>query len=226
MWQFAIWLRQLGLFSVSLALQLVLDRVDPFAQPQAYSALYCSFAAAAAAVVGASAAAHARKQPFAYREQNALESILFACDFARLGLGVANAAFLDAAGEHAAGWAQSLFEGALFAAILGSLAIAAVALVRGWMRSAHDASDSSDVLTAADGRIDEPLCARLRDESIWLLRCSWLVTQDFDVLPRRQELPAEAFFSGAEAAELLARGDRSVLVLSYGWQARARLWRA
>jgi hypothetical protein len=36
------------------------------------------------------------------------------------------------------------------------------------------------------------------------------------VMPRRQELPAEALYEPHEAEALFMRGDRSVLVLSHG----------
>lgn len=93
------------------------------------------------------------------------------------------------------------------------------------------------VLRQIDGQIDAPLKKRLRDGSIRLLRCSWLMNElnlkqhlksegseggaasssaPF-VMKRRQDLPEEAFFDPEEAALLLSRGDRSVLALSYGW---------
>ena len=108
--------------------------------------------------------------------------------------------------------------------ILGGLAAAIARLVLDWRATRRTIAtiDSSDVLNAAGARIDGPLRARLRDESIRLLRCSWLIAaSNVEVLPRCQELPDEAFFSGAEAEALLARGDRSVLVLSHGWQVTA-----
>ena len=36
-------------------------------------------------------------------------------------------------------------------------------------------------------------------------------------LKRRQDLPPEAFYSPEEAVDLLDRGDRSIIVLSYRW---------
>ena len=72
-------------------------------------------------------------------------------------------------------------------------------------------------------RIDRPAVEAVRNGSIRLMRCSWLlryclVHGMMAGLPRCQELPEEAFFPPEEAAALLENGSRSVFVLSYGWQ--------
>jgi hypothetical protein len=98
------------------------------------------------------------------------------------------------------------------------------------------------VIRQIEGQIDAPLKRRLRDGSIRLLKCSWLMDEqnlkqhlgvveghDSDgnehggasfVIKRRQDLPEEAFVEPDEAALLLSRGDRSILALSYGWLTR------
>ena len=91
-------------------------------------------------------------------------------------------------------------------------------------------ADLSSVLLAADDLIDADLKRLIRRGIIRLLKCSWLMSDDqceaafgIDALtgarfmPRLQDLPSAAFFSPDEAAALFERGDRSVFVLSYGW---------
>ena len=59
---------------------------------------------------------------------------------------------------------------------------------------------------------------RLQDGTIRLVRAQWLLSAACPaVMPRRQELPEEAFCSADEASERLRRGDRSIIALSYGW---------
>ena len=85
-------------------------------------------------------------------------------------------------------------------------------------------------MTLADQKIDERLAERLRDGSIRLVRVAWLLSDaparsfrrgEAMVMRRCQELPADAFVPPEEAAELLLRGNRSVLALSYGWLSAA-----
>ena len=65
--------------------------------------------------------------------------------------------------------------------------------------------------------IEGDLPARLRDGSLRLLRVAWLLERPSDwVLPRRHDLPDEAFWSPAEAARLLR--EHKVAALSYKWQ--------
>ena len=84
-------------------------------------------------------------------------------------------------------------------------------------------------LAFVEAKIDAPLRERLRDNSIRLVRCSWLRSAEADaafsrgplgevIVKRRQDLPYEAFVPAAEAADMLRRDDRSVLALSQAWQ--------
>lgn len=84
---------------------------------------------------------------------------------------------------------------------------------------------SGHVLEAVNGKIDDPLLARLADGSIRLVLCSWLLSKEAEALltsepsgvmlmKRQQELPPEAFAEPEHAVSLLQRGDRSVLALS------------
>ena len=86
------------------------------------------------------------------------------------------------------------------------------------------------VLMLADARIDGLLRECLADGTILLMKCDWLASEEASdphlgcdehgavILKRRQDLPFEAFFTPAEAAALLDRGDRSVLSLTHCWQ--------
>ena len=93
--------------------------------------------------------------------------------------------------------------------------------------------DSLCILQHADPLLDGPLFEQLELGSVLLLRCSWLTSFAADaalekdpesgapLMMRREGLPNEAFFAPMEAAALLRRGDRSVLVLSHCWQTAA-----
>ena len=98
----------------------------------------------------------------------------------------------------------------------------------GVVHSAADAEHSTSVLLAADEWLDGPIRMRLRDGTIRLLKCDWLASDASDeylarspdgepIMRRRQEMPEAAFVPAEEAAILFARGERKVLVISYGW---------
>lgn len=89
-----------------------------------------------------------------------------------------------------------------------------------------DSRAASDIIGVAE--LDEPVRCALRNGSILLLRCDWLLSPESDSalrleqdgalqMRRRQDLPADAFFSPEAGERIFSRGDRSVLVLSYGW---------
>ncbi|KOO26862.1 map3k delta-1 protein kinase [Chrysochromulina tobinii] len=97
--------------------------------------------------------------------------------------------------------------------------------------ASDDGPSHGEFLLWAEGKIDGPIRERLKDGTIRLLRCAWLLSKDSDrhlgrdasckvILRRRQELPEEAFFTKEEAVELLDRADRSILALSYRWLTR------
>ena len=88
---------------------------------------------------------------------------------------------------------------------------------------------SSHVLAFAEARIDKPLRERMLDGSIALLKVAWLLSEGSDaqldrddagnvLLRPRQEMPLEAYLTPTEAAALLDRDDRAVLIASHGWQ--------
>lgn len=76
--------------------------------------------------------------------------------------------------------------------------------------------DLNALLEQADEQIDGPLLKALESGDILLLKSSWLLSDAAHIV-RRQDMPPEAFYSKEEAAELLKRKDRSVLVLSWRW---------
>ena len=121
--------------------------------------------------------------------------------------------------------------------LLGSLVVSATFSawrVQFTRRALAEKDVSAVLLIEAEKPIDGKLSERLGDGSIRLLRCDWLLSEDSDaslgrdpatgnaVMRRQQELPAAAFFSEQEAADLLARGDRSILALSFGWLTAAQ----
>ena len=80
--------------------------------------------------------------------------------------------------------------------------------------------DLSELVRRTDARIDAPVHGLLRDGTIRLLRCGWVLDAMSDrcaTMGRRQELPAAALLPPAEAAALFSAGSRRVLVLSYPW---------
>jgi len=105
--------------------------------------------------------------------------------------------------------------------LLGGIVATAAFIVHDLLRTrrALTAVDLDAMLEMADRKLDEAIRALVEDGTIRLLRCSWLLSTDASgaILCRQQDLPPEAFFSCNEAAELLGRGDRSVLALSYRW---------
>ena len=71
------------------------------------------------------------------------------------------------------------------------------------------------------GPHDNRVYEALGDDTIRLLRCSWLRSQSAGfVLKRRQDLPPDAFYSKEESAALFLKQQRLVCVLSYGWLTR------
>jgi hypothetical protein len=116
------------------------------------------------------------------------------------------------------------------AVLCGSISFssAVVHVCRHWRRTGRSRQRPSSHVSQASpwnpanvsllGPHDSRVHEALSDGTIRLLRCSWLRDQPAGyVLSRRQDLPEEAFFSHAEAADLFMRQDRSVGVLSYGW---------
>ena len=96
----------------------------------------------------------------------------------------------------------------------------------------HEKQESVKVLfEKIDRAIDGPLIENVRSGAVRLVKCGWLADAAlsdpaFDVdevssapiVKRRQDLPEAAFHTTEEAAVMLERGNRSVLVLSHCWQ--------
>ena len=85
------------------------------------------------------------------------------------------------------------------------------------------------ILEQADAIIDKPLVDALERGTIRLLRCDWLISRAAEaalavdatsgaILRRCEDMPAEAFWEAKQAAELIRRRNRSVLVVSHCWQ--------
>ena len=168
---------------------------------------------------------HHKWQPYYYRFQNSIETWLYASTVTLIVLACIYSALLPE------GAARIVLEVILLIVLIGSLLGAAGFSFRKLhaTRRALASANLSSVLLAADAKIDGDLKNLLRNGTIRLLRCSWLMSDALEAalgtdertgahfMPRFQDLPSEAFFSPEEAVKLFSRGDRSVLVLSYGW---------
>jgi hypothetical protein len=227
-WEVVIWLRLLALELVNIGLTLTLREV-PFHQQ---IAVQTAFIALAAAIVLVAWLAHNRVRPYALRRQNQLASVLFAAELLLLCFGLAYQLFTTTVS--APEWVENTLEVLLGLLLVGSLACsmyAAVAELRRTQLAVATMDLSALSLRTVDKvHIDQRLADRLRDSTVRLLRTDWLAarhesdahlgresTEDLPVMSRRQDLPEAAFVPPEQAAELLERADRSVLVLSYGW---------
>ena len=215
LWQFAIWARQLALFAVGIVIKMTLRRLG--VTPLAFALRY-SLAVIAALILLAAWVVHARVRPFMYEAQNVLESVLILANLLLLAVAVLNEAVIDATTNEEA---QPLLELLLYAIVVGTLLGCAYRLCRDLQnaRAALGDLDECAILSAAEERIERPLCEELRGGAIRVIRCSWLLDTFGGAakMQRRQELPDEAFVPADEAEAMLKRGDRSVLVLSHCW---------
>jgi hypothetical protein len=223
-WQFVIWLRQLMLYTMTVASDAIQLRA-----PSAVGIARYVVACIAALVLLASWGHHCRRQPYAFRFQNAIESWFFASNVLFLVVACAHTALTGAAEA-----SKLVCEVVLMTTLIGGILIAALLVLRDgrttrrWLAQLGEIELSSMLLTA-DAKIDEPLRERLEDGSIRLVRCHWLCSPGADdfldrdeesgavIMRRRQDLPPEAYFSPKEATALLDRGDRSVFALTYRW---------
>lgn len=220
-YQFVIWLRQFALLAVNVAAQTFLPRTDF----TIIIRVKIAFAGGAAAVTLIAWAVHHRTQPYVYRYQNALESWLYGSTVALLLLVCVYSLLQpDTPGGLA-------LEVSMMAVLVVSVVGGAVFVLRRLRNTRKELAkiDLSVALATADARLDGPIGERLLDGTISLLSCDWLISDESDaalgrdprtgnpLIRRRQDMPPEAYVSPAEAAVLFSRGDRSVLVLSYGW---------
>ena len=227
-----MWVRQLLLLLVGVGLESTIDaaRVGGGATVGARAAAAAAtvhtraaarygWAGAALAVIAGTAYAQERVQPYALRVQNTLARWMYLSNALLLMLGAGFTALVQH--EESGGAVQLGVEAALIVLVLADIfigvGVGVFVLVREGRRHLPTAdADLSDVLLRAIEPIDAPLRERLLDGSVRLLRAAWLVEVPVR-LARRQELPDEAFVEYEAAAQLLDRGDRSVLVLSHGW---------
>ena len=223
-WQWTIWARQLAIFALA-----VVSRLIKVLAPDSHSTAVYIIAIIALVVVAAFWQQHRRKQPFAYRFQNAMESALFATNMLLI-IFLSMYALLRRAMQ-ADSAALIVCEVVLMIVLLGSLLGAALIIIRDARTMGKKLAniDLSRVLSQANDQINAPLRTALANGDVRLLRCSWVASPEADAhlgydpasgavrMKRMQELPDEAFFSPQQAAALLDRGDRSILALSYRW---------
>ena len=106
-----------------------------------------------------------------------------------------------------------------------STALYVVYDVRAKRRALED-TDPTLVLTAAEIYFDGPIRTALQDGRMRLVSCDWMLSAmgggalTSILAPQGSgwPLPDEAYLSPDVAIQLLARGDRSVFMLSYAWQ--------
>lgn len=232
-WELAIWLRLLALELVNLGLTLALKYTSG-----ARSEAVATYASVLIAILVLAVAwwAHRRVRPYVLRRQNQLASLLFASEIALLVFG--GLYQLVSNDVSAPATLQVIVEAILVGILVGGLVLAIViALIdlRRTQRAAANMDLSEMELTVDKRHIDRHIAERLRDSTIRLLRTDWLAnasesdpslgreaSEGQAILNRRQDLPERAFLAPEQAADLLDRGDRSILVLSYGGKSAAR----
>lgn len=233
-WQLVLWLHQLALFCMVLASSVTSAVASNSEPPWPHQLVYVL--AAIFANIVAWYAQH-RTQPYAFRYQNAIQWVLYASSTLLLVLSAIWVPLsADASRTKQEQKSELIMVFLMYIVFLGGLFVATIICIRKlWAdrRTLDDPAVASRILEVADGKIDGPLLKRLEDGTLRLLRCSWLVSRESDnvlgrdavsgavIMKRRQDLPEEAFLSAEEAVAALKRGDRSILVLSYGWLTKA-----
>ena len=238
-WQLVIWARQLALTLLAFLIDLMHGQIvgsDGAADAQAlatFGMVRYGFVGAALVTLLIFWRLHASSKPYYFMVQNSMESWLLCSNVVLVLLAIAYTAIGEAT---AVGTVEPPIrfgvEIALGIVLFGSLAVAAAFFAYD-LRRQRRALRGIDLVAALDfaaEKIDRVAGKQLQRGSIRLLRCDWLLSARADsclghhgaggkaVIKRYQDLPEEAFFSPQEANALLARCDRSVLVLSYGWQ--------
>lgn len=219
-WQFVIWMRQFSLmllvFAIQLAAQYAPGGVGRWAR-------YPS-AALAVLILLISLIHHIRIAPFAYRIQNALETLLMSSNVILMSFAIV----YDVVARERNPWDQITaghpLEVSMLITLIFGLVASLVALVI-YVRNAEKKGaeiDESMVLVSTDRFMDEPIAAALRTGTIRLIACRWIKSlralQAIEGLragAQATELPEEAFLSSAQSLELLRRGNRSILAVSY-----------
>eukprot|EP00966_Prymnesium_polylepis_P213071 4934681-Prymnesium_polylepis.2 len=215
-WQLAIWLRQFTLFIIAVTAKGLQVGSSADVAPCRYP-----FAVATITIVAVALALHHRVQPYKYIFQNTLETFLLGSIILLLVFGCIFTALPD---RHAVVWEVSMIL-VMAGGWLGGAVYAIIELrnVDAIMKEA-DLQDAA--LGIAEDKIHKSLLKQLECGNIRLLRCRWLRQTQDTVMRRQQELLEEdnrkgnenkVFLSTKEAADLLRRGDRSVLVLSHRW---------
>jgi hypothetical protein len=230
-WQLVIWVRQLALFIIGLLAEQTLSRIESGPREH-FLRVRIVYATLAIGVTLAAWRYHRKWQPYYYRFQNSIESWLYSSTVMLIVLACIYSALPShRRASEAVKATRVVIEIILLGVLVGSLiGAAAYAVYR--LRAARRqlaSIDLSEVLLSADTKIDGDLVVQLARGNIRLLRCSWLMSYELEAalgtdpltgakfMPRFQDLPPEAFFTPEEAEALFKRGDRSVLVLSYGW---------
>ena len=227
-WQFVIWTRQLGLLAITSVSSMVLDQLDPSlaTHDATRTTVKWTMVSLATTTLLVALAGQQCVRPFARSIDNALESFLLVEGIILLLLGGVYDHLLSSVSLQQGVGALSAMEALLLCVLVCGLLGSALFAV--WDACRHRAASASAVLAELEDRLTRPIRECLLDGSIRLLRCEWLLSTESEaelgrsasgdaLLQRRQELPEAAFFTPSEAAALLDRADRSILVLSYRW---------
>ena len=225
-WQLVIWLRQFLLLVVATVGSAIIEQAELSAQPTQRIVAQGLVVGVALSILLVAWYLQRKFQPYALRYQNTMEAWLLMSACSTIGL-----ASIYSALPAQPVTARIVLEVVLLAVLIGSLVLSAGYFA--WraraLRRALEKANLSSILTAANEKIDAPVLRVLKDGTVRLLRCDWLASAEAEPhlrrddvtgalhMPRLQDLPNKAFFSPAEAANLFTRGDRSVFVLSYGW---------
>ena len=213
-WQLVIWSRQIALLLIATVGSEIATQINVSEHRNQLVMVEWLQVGLALAVLLISWGLQCCYRPYALRYQNAMESWLLISAIVLVALA---GVYSSLSAELVA--ARMANEVLLLVVLLGSLTVSALYFVFRLRatRRALASIDLAKVLLAVDERIDEPLVTAVRKGDVRLVRCSWLLENSRQRISRRQDLPEEAFFQPHEAAELLQRGDRSVLALTYGW---------
>lgn len=209
-WQVCIWGRQIGLLTLGQVGASVLFRIDAVEQPFKHTAVLWLLIVLVVCVLGTALLAQLRFRPYAHASQNAVEAFLLVCAMLiLLFLGLYNNHSVSSSGA-------AVVQAVMLALLVGSLLGAAAFSI--W--DANRQADSGWALSWADRQMNRCVRTLLKDGTIRLVRCKWLL-DSADAYPkfkRLQDLQDEALASPEEACKVFDRADRSVLILSHPWR--------
>jgi hypothetical protein len=178
-WQLVVWTRQGLLFLLSFAMDCVLW----FSPYEAHLAARYVFATLAIAVLGGFCWLHCQRQPYVMRQQQSLETGLYAVDISAILLACLYGALTKdgAVQDGLMRWALELALGVLLgASVLGAalVVVSNIALERRFIQEyylKHGLVQVSEGTKEAAQIIEKPVVDALRDGAVRLIDCAWLL---------------------------------------------------